>query len=348
MEYMREKFVQPESEQQAEKEKPEAELLSEKLKTAAEEKEHGKPALSVDIFYSAHDTPKDFEKLADFLPQADVYIPECIGWSSVDQAHYDAISESRKTPEEIIEHLKGTTPDMYPPHDTKLKEFEILYNSHKPITFIDIPLSHPLTQRFNALDAAFLEQLTGHFEDDLESYKNFLKQLAQFQTEREEYLLSQFKPRVAELLQNHPGLKEKAEIKVLVTLGSIHTPVWHFLKKSGQKTATFFKTKPHMFSHENEAIRRNMFNNEVNDELVARAYLESEFFAHFTPARNEDTEKLAVLMRNVIDQFSVSDIKNVFDKVEQGNDFIDTFRAACQVKNIQLETKEQFNKLFEK
>ena len=343
---MSEKFEQPESEQQAEKEKPEAELLSEKLKTAAEVKEHGEPALSVDVFYSTHDTPKDFEKLADFLPQADIYIPEVIGWSSVDQAHYDAVSEGRKTPEEIVESLKITTPDMYPLHDTKLKEFEILYNSHKPITLIDIPLRHSLTQRFNTLDVAFLESLTGHFEDDLESYKNFLQQLAQFQREREEYILSQFKPKIAELLDDHPELREKADLRVLVALGGLHTPIWHSLKKSGQKTATFFKSKPYVYSHENEAIRRNMFGKEVSDELATRAYLESEFFAHFTPARDEDTETLAILMRKIIDQFSVTDVKAVFDEVEKGKNFLDVFRTACREKNLKPETQEIFNKLF--
>ena len=153
---------------------------------------------------------------------------------------------------------------------------------------------------------------------------------------------------IIRLLQNHPELGEKVEIKVLIALGSIHTPIWHSLKKSGQKSTAFFKTKPYVYSHENEVIRKNMFGKEVSDELVARAYLESEFFAHFTPARDEDTEKLAVLMRTVIDQFNVSDIKNVFDKVEQENDFMDTFRSACQEKNIQPEIKKQFNKLFEK
>ena len=237
---------------------------------------------------------------------------------------------------------------MYPLHDTKLKEFEILYNSHKPITFIDIPLRHPLTQRFNTLDAAFLKSLTGHFENDLESYKNFLQHLAQFQKEREEYILSQFKLRISELLEDHPELKEMAELKVLVALGSLHTPIWHSLKKSGQKTAAFFKSKPYVYSHENEAIRRNMFSKEVGDELIARAYLESEFFAHFTPARDEDTEGLANLMRNIIDQFSVNDVKAVFDKVEKENNFIDVFRTACQEKNLRPETQERFSNLFEK
>ena len=342
---MREKFEQPKPEQRAEKSEPGS--LAEKLKTTAIEAEHGEPSLSVDIFFSAHDTPKDFEKLADFLPRADIYIPEVIGWSSVDQAHYDAVSEGRKTPKEIIESLKITTPDMYPLHDTKLKEFEILHNSRKPITFIDIPLRHPLTQRFNTLDTAFLESLTGHFEDDLGSYKNFLQQIAQFQKEREEYILSQFKPQIADLLDSHPELKGKTDLHVLVALGSLHTPIWHSLKKSGQKTTAFFKSKPYVYSHENEAIRRNMFGKEVSDELVARAYLESEFFAQFTPARDEDTEELAILMRNIIDQFCTTDVKAVFDKVEKGYNFMDTFRAVCQEKNLKPEIKERFKKLFE-
>lgn len=347
MEYMREKFEQSKTEQ-TKMEGTESEPLAEKLKVATAEKKSGEPALSVDIFYSAHDTPKDFEKLANFLPQADIYIPESIGWSSVDQAHYDAISAGRKTPEEIIKSLKVTTPDMYPTHDTKLKEFEILYNSHKPIIFIDIPLRHQLTQRFNALDVAFLDSLTGHFEEDLESYKAFLQKIAQFQKERETYMLSQFKPKIVELLENHPELKEKADLRILVTLGSLHTPIWHALKKSGQKTAALFKSKPYVHSHENEVIRRNMFGKEVSDELVARAYLESEFFEHFIPARDEDTEELAILMRNIIDQFSTIDIKAVFDKVEKGDNFMDVFRATCQAKNFKPETKERFNKFFEK
>lgn len=343
---MREKFEQPKTEQ-TKMEGTEYELLAEKLEIVAAERESGEPTLLVDVLYSAHDTPKDFEKLANFLPQADIYIPEIIGWSSVDQAHYDAISEGRRTPEEIIKSLKVTTPDMYPFHDTKLKEFEILYKSHKPITFIDIPLRHPLTQRFNALDAA-LDSLTGHFEQDLESYKDFIQKIAQFQKEREAYMLSQFKPKIAELLENHPELKEKVDLRILVALGSLHTPIWHALKKSGQKTAAFFKSKPYIHSHENEAIRRNMFGKEVSDELAARAYLESEFFAHFTPARNEDTEELAILMRNIIDQFSITDIKAVFDKVEKGDNFMDVFRATCQTKNLKPETRERFNNLFEK
>lgn len=308
------------------------------------ERKSGEPEISVDIFHSLHETAEDIESLEEQLADADIYVPEVFGWSSVDSGQYVAIAEGRKSPDEIIRSLEITTPDMYPPHDTRKKEFEVLYNSHKPIIIIDVPIDHPLKAKFDRLDQSL--SLGGNFETDLESYKQFLETLAKLQKEREEFILSQFKEKIKEVIQATPSLHEKDKVKVLMSLGSIHTVIGHTFKKEGVETKTRFNSMPYFFNFENEVIRRFMFGKEVNNELMAKALLESEIYGHFQLSPEENSMHVQQVLRKVVDSFSLDEIKRTMEKLKEDSDPTDLFIAIARGKEFDPELKDKFEKLF--
>ena len=58
------------------------------------------------VFYSPHNTAKDFEKLGDLLPEADVYIPESPGAVKSNLFLYEKVSNGKLTPKEAIKMMQ--------------------------------------------------------------------------------------------------------------------------------------------------------------------------------------------------------------------------------------------------
>jgi len=290
-----------------------------------EEQKPEEPKISIDIFYSFHRAPRDLENLAKQFDRADIFIPEVPGWSPWLLQYLRDVSEGRKTPEQVESEKRLSS--------SLRKNFEIIYNSHKPITLVDIPEGHPTEERLQELSSSYyLEvvefELGEDFDYKLDFIRQYLKNDADAEKRREKYILFQLKPKIQELLQIYPLLKEKEEIKVLLSFGACHTGVYHALRKTKQKISRRFSMMPFIFGFADEGRMRARFGKEIDNQLAAKILLEANFYKIFGQELKEvtsDTGKIVDLVRKIISQFSFNEIREIFSSIQGEDIFLEEF-----------------------
>lgn len=92
----------------------------------------------VAFYFSAHSDAENFEAMRQEFAQADIYISEQHGWTPDDLAAVRAMAEGTNKPLHLREGRSAETAGDL--------EDELIYNSHKPIYFVDIPAGHELAE----------------------------------------------------------------------------------------------------------------------------------------------------------------------------------------------------------
>lgn len=333
-------------------------------KATGVDKEKGRgPEISFEIFYSAHKTAKDVEGFDEKVRDADIVIPEAFGWNPWQLIFYRAVADGARSPEEMIRYAKEKKGiDISKTADVAIPK--ALYESKKFITFIDIPSHHSLVKK---IDAAKLEQpldLRQDLDMLLKKVKNMVESYADLQKERENYMLSELAEFVEKLRDNpsqFPELAKKGKIKILLFLGSDHTRIYHGLKSTPEDASRWFKEKPYIFgSYVNEAIRRHLMGKEIDDSAAVRllfhGMIEPLLFKKLEKV-TDDSVKILVFLRHLVDVFSIEEIKGIFDESRNtglpGVSFRQIFHHKLYEKGVviprsTLEFEEVFNKLATK
>lgn len=314
--------------------------FEQKIQEMFERRKEGEPRINVDIFYGYHRKQKDIEAVRKQFTECNIYIPEAAGWSEEDIKLYRSVS-SGAMPEQEFERYKT----RLKPHIRS--EVEMLYNSKKPIVLIDIPKVHRLYKELLMYDLSIQKEFQnpGSFEQLLQFTKSHIKKVSTFQREREEYMLSHLKPAVDQILKEYPDLKRKEVVRVLLRLGATHTPFYHILKKGlGEGVQEHFQETPMVFLFVDEARRRYQLNKEVNDQLIAKALVES----WINPARIIDTlpssqiNKKFIFLRKFIDQLDDNDIKEIYEtRYQKPNIFPELVLHKMKEKGFQFPKTEQ-------
>lgn len=281
------------------------------------EKRQGVPKMEIDIFFSPHATVKDLEGFKERFAHCDIFIPEALEWNMPYLEFCKNISFGNGGLKELTKRREEELGIKFSPR--RIKELEIIYNSHKPITIIDLPDSYPDIQSFR--EDAYGPPFTGSFSEVLHYTGDFMRTWADHNLEREKYWLSQFKPTILQSLQEYPWLKKKERIKILLMLGQIHTTFYHALKNREESVTRSFRNIPATYSFSGETLRRYMFGKKITNELVAKAFLETILFGNPLEASmqvvEEDSDKLDRLQRKIISQFSFEDAKEIFERFKQ-------------------------------
>lgn len=276
------------------------------------------PKASIDIYYSEHLYPESWYGLKDRLKKCDIYVPEQHGVTSGGQEFLNNVSFGRISPKEAEE--KELDGESYPSWFEFLRN---IHNSRKPIISADIPRDHRIYKRTEALRGRYSYLLETNlpimnFTDVLKEIKIFGRDNARLEKQREEYMLSHLTPYIQKVLEDYPQLKEKDELKVLLSLGGYHTSFYHALKKGGHDINREFGMMPFVYTYFNEGMRRFLFGRNVDDELAARIFLESVFQGglrnNLSKALQTNSPKSAAFVRKVISQFSLRDAKEIFEK----------------------------------
>ncbi len=306
-----------------------------------------KPAISFDVFYSAHATAEDMKDLKKYFNKADVFIPELCGWRDEAIKVYKDISAGRMKPEDYL-NKRGLSPKKSAYYFYILERFKLIYNSRKPIIFIDPPGGHPIeTRRIQAESNLYkpLYPFGEKFETRLKVYKKLLKEFASAQIEREEYMFSQIKPALEKILEENPDFKNKERIKVLLSLGVFHTGIWHMLKKEGrknnQRVSARFSVSPLVFEFFSEAVRAYRFGKEPDDELITRATMEQELCWLTLLIPTKDSLKQHRCLRKIVSLFGCEEIKGMFEQSRNKDDFASLFKKKLKEKNIEVPDSEE-------
>lgn len=261
--------------------------------------------ISVLIFYGPHGTAKDMEGLADRFAETDIYIPEQLGWTKEDHEFYNEISQGTKTPEEALSE-KGI--DLDEVGDSLfLQELKIIYNSSKPIIFIDLPAD-------KAPRRNILPMIGGDFDNTLSFVRQYVDRESEGNIKREKYMAENIMPLIFNEILKNPKLKDKKDINVLLTLGSFHSGLYDFLKGDNENVEKEYSS-PHIDTYKDEAVRRRMNDEDIDDDLAAHVLFEEVFddvFGEQLRQLTQDGMEIENYKRKTASQFSLEEIIEEF------------------------------------
>jgi|GEM_PF-5262152 len=229
-------------------------------------------SISIEIFYTAHVSARDFNGLAEKLRDADIFIPDALGWSDAFLARLQTIASGVLSPHELMEeyHLSENNYDQY---YALLGWLRALYKSYVTVMMADMPNGHPVAKGFYHLFNIGLSNMKKS-----EKYKRFRHHLithAKMQKFREEYIIRNVRALIQRLEDEHAG----AHYSVVMMFGALHSHLYHALKKESATVTRVYTAMPYVFDYLQEARRRVMLGKEVGHQLVARAiaqfYLEA-------------------------------------------------------------------------
>lgn len=288
---------------------------------------HEIPPFSVDIYYSAHASAEDVKDLAKKFSEADIYIPEQMH-SKGTLDTYQKVSDGIMEPVEAAKKMFGDSIQ----YGYALERLKIIYDSHKPINMVDLPIDHELIEEYKELDH---RPNLKNFEEDLKKTEIYLQKAAEFEKKREEYMLSQLEPAIRESIENHPGLQDKKQLKVLLSLGAYHTGLFHDMKQKGYSVEREFGELPVSFGYAGEAMRKHSFDKKVDDDLVAKSMLENLIWRNFKESILKlSTNSMANLksLDKIVSKFSFEEVKNLFDKLKNKDEIKNVLREEIYKK----------------
>lgn len=306
------------------------------------------PKMRLKFFFSPHLRKEDFALLREEIRNCDVYVPEMACYKSETVDTFQKISSGRLGPEEAADQFKKKYRKELP--DEIKGMLEAIYDLKKPVYFVDIPLEHKLTEKVLESSAlagtAFSEFLSGNFARALTKGRRFIEIFCSEQKERNKYIkenIEQLKPK---LLKDHPNFKNEKEIKILISLGAAHTPLYHQFKKEGKtSTQQSFVFLPYIHSTADELVRRKELfpEKELKDGEIARALIENIFLASLKKDKAiKNTTELVKVSRFLSSKFSKEDVKNFSEMIEEKYSHILPSLLTFALSNLELNRRELF------
>lgn len=289
------------------------------------------PKISVHILYGPHATESDVKPIENRFKTADIYIPEAEGWTMDQLQVFRMVSEGKITPTHLFQNQGLRRID----HQHFYAQLEMVKNSHKPITFIDVPQGHRSAEAFFRWVNEPL-RVQGSFGDQLLRVKAWLKDKAEIEKEREAYMKSMLPVKIKEVLSEYPELKKKDNLNVLVALGSQHTRLYSELKQEGYDVD---KEEIPSYGYFDEGLKAYMFDREIDDELAAKIFFEQEFAIIYKKDINGLTENVTDRMhlkQKIISQFSFEEVRETFDIIKSSRHLRDVFEEKLRSKGIKF------------
>lgn len=271
-------------------------------------KESQLPRITYQFFFAPHATAADAQGLQEIFDKADIFIPEDSNWTQ------RGLDNMRKIAAGKHKGKAALVPSDYDPYIRMLGQ--MLYNSQKPTTFVDTP------KGFENEYIKIEPDWTGNFSDMLSSTKRDIENYSRYQKKREQYMLDHLEPRIRELLEEYPLLKEKKELKVLLSLGSVHSLMYDKLLKSGVQAERFLRHSVTSFSFRAEGLRCCLLNKEITDGLAAKIFLERLFVVlsgDIITTVTDDTQKQGKVWRKIANEFSFEDAEKLFKSSKKGH-----------------------------
>lgn len=277
----------------------------------------GKTSLAIHVFFGPHQTGKDAEGFREQFENADVYVPESIGWTQTQLEAVRQMSDGNTNTLNMVlgKHSKGFS------HEKTL----MIFGSHKPIVFVDLPSDHPLAiQLIGKKEELNHLLLAETFEKTLEEIKRFWREFGQLEAQRDRYILSQIRPKIQELTEEYPFLKYKRKLKIFMSLGSIHSEILE-MDKTIREVGN---GKTYEYSFPIAAARKGQRGEAIDDELAFRVFIDTYFskeLSLFEKSAGEDSEERIKFRRKIISSFSFKDAEEMFDRLKRGDKTEDIF-----------------------
>lgn len=312
------------------------------------ESKEGEPKISYHILYGPHKTPEDFKKLEELFEKADIYIPERLSHDAKIRDWVNKLSQGKMTPEEVLDRSKASKTSHL------LRQYQIIYNSKKPILFADVPVGHELLEAEKESDKLGGDSLdlfkSGEFKSALKKIRDYVIEEADFELKREELIKKNLKEKIKEFISNRPELKEKDEVRVLLTLGAFHTKLYHDLKREGYSASREFTRQPMIYLHSSEAMRRLVFSKDKkpNKTMLARGILDALLTSYYVWTTTKDTSKAIAASYKLSSKLNLKDIKKISEGYKKyGGGGVLTIADVLKDSGIKIpKTEEEMDKML--
>ncbi|RLI85393.1 MAG: hypothetical protein DRO76_05575, partial [Candidatus Altiarchaeales archaeon] len=220
--------------------------------------------------------------------------------------------------------------------------FKSLYDSKKPIYFVDVPdydyttyYKRDIENSRKILEKALGEFKYGNVENSIECMREYLELFSEVEREREDEIVKNISRIPEDLIERYPEFEEKDEVKLLVVFDEPHASVpYKFEEKEIPEIRFDSKESELLFRFINEINKE-----EVNDGEILRALLERVFYNRLGDIENK--REIACEIVNKIDDDEISSFLNSLktadpvDRIKIVGEFI---RKHLEGKSTEKET----------
>ena len=311
------------------------------------------PELSFRFLLSTHGSGREIRKFEKLLEKADVYAPEFVGLDAEDRIEIRKLSDNKVTLEEFLDKFTS----KYEKYGAKkifgagrffYEMVRSLAGSKKPLMFIDMPKeSIESLADIRKLNDAAKQFEGGKFEQSLINLRKILQDLVNKNViGRERFIVENLKENAGELFATYPELILKKRLQILITFGSIHTTLYHDIKRTFPKAdvSREFNFMPYIYATVHEAARKLMFGKPLEEETLARAILGLILIIRILQKlQPNDSEAVALAERKIVSKLTIAEIKTISQRIGSGT----PLEKALKEGNVALPaTEEEFNKLI--
>ena len=313
-----------------------------------ENKENRDRKISLTFHFSSHRNKADIADLSREVENNDVIMLESFGWNS-DEANFLKKASQGEISLDDFDNTSDT--DVGSMMEYKRGLLEAIHGTKKPIILFDVPKDHEryneIVEIYQAADKKgrkaqelFFE---GKFEEFIEKQKENID-LKQASNELREPIMKENIQEEIENLRSDPRFKDRDKLNVMVHAGSMHRGVAHELQENTDKEEVNIRTRAggfgiNIYDRTQEIQRRMKSGKEAEDILYAKGFLEQIYTFHLmhpsNPLSKENSDKLRLVSRQLVDQFTMEDIKELCKQVGDSdpNEKMNIFHRFLTEKN---------------
>ena len=263
--------------------------------------------------FAPHSTAEHAAGLEARIREADIYIPELMGWDNKSLRLFQQVADGKVDYSQAMDRSRGWQGGY---GEFREAQFNALHKSGVRVALIDIPAGHEL-EKYEREEMYQEFAIGDTFDETIANIKEHMQAEAEFTKRREDYMLEQLQPTVQKVIDANPALKQKDKVNVLLSLGSYHTRVYHEVKRSGvESQRTFYDPRTIVSNSSGEMQRSFAFNKDVSDELAAHVLFESLFLKSLGNNlydRFGDHITVSLIARKLGSQFTVDDMRAIFN-----------------------------------
>ncbi len=114
------------------------------------------------------------------------------------------------------------------------------------------------------------------------------------------------------------SIQEKnPEKEILTTRGSNHTPLWHYLQKTGINHNVVFPEKPYVYAYHNEVERRFIFGKEVDDLMVLKNLVDVLILSYYWKFKSRPYRTSAYRSRMKVERMKKGEIERLSEAISK-------------------------------
>ena len=281
------------------------------------------PALDLTFYFSPHGNKADFEGINPLLEATDVYLYEDIFNNSAMRAFLQRLSTSPPYNQEWIADNVSAGEAFAKKGSEWEPVIDSIYNSQKIISSIDLrETSEEKALADKIWQIIYLPLPKGPtFDAALPQFTEQQAELVKAQEERESIMADRFEEEIEHILDVYPELKERKNLKILISMGVNHTKLRHAFTMKGIPSDREFSSSPYVYNYRSELKRTLAYAREPTKDLSERAYIEDLLDNLLGVALKKTDASYDVrfaYLRNVVSKLNHEQMKDIYDLYNNG------------------------------